>query len=152
MICIRYLLFIPHWFTNVAAPLIGVPFFLFVWTTMLSSIPGTALYTCAGAGLATVFKDHERAIIAGETPEMPSTMSVVLAVVWVEDPLEQLMVVFFISLFVLVPGVLYYMRGLPVSSQASDKPLPGMSPQRFADQLPSGNGVAGGTAPGRKAE
>ncbi len=150
MICIRYLLFIPHWFTNVAAPLIGVPFFLFVWTTMLSSIPGTALYTCAGAGLATVFQDHERAISAGETPEMPTTMSVVLAVVWVEDPLEQLMVIFFISLFVLVPGLLYYTRGLPAVKE-EDPPLPGMSPQRFADQLPAGNSTGGG-ASGRKAE
>lgn len=152
MICVRYLLFIPHWFTNVAAPLIGVPFFLFLWTTMLSSIPGTALYTCAGAGLATVFKDHERAISAGETPEMPSTISVVLAVIWVEDPLEQLMVVFFISLFVLVPGVLYYTRGLPAAAIKEDSSLPGMSPQRFADQLPAGNSTTGGAARARKAE
>ena len=76
MICIRYLLFIPHWFTNVASPLIGVPFFLFLWTTMLSSIPGTALYTCAGAGLATVFEARERAAAAGEAAgEMPAPSS-----------------------------------------------------------------------------
>lgn len=149
MICIRYLLFIPHWFTNVAAPLVGVPFFLFLWTTMLSSIPGTALYTCAGAGLATVFKDHERAISAGETPEMPTTMSVVLAVVWVDDPLEQLMVGCFISLFVLVPGVLYYTRGQP---KEYSQPLPGISPQRFADRQSAGKGSTGGGEPGRKSE
>jgi uncharacterized membrane protein YdjX (TVP38/TMEM64 family) len=158
MICIRYLLFIPHWFTNVAAPLIGVPFFLFLWTTMLSSIPGTALYTCAGAGLATVFEDRERALAAGEAAEMPSTMSVLLAVVLVEDPVEQLVVVGFVSLFVIVPALLYYKRGLPAVAAEDDskKPLPGMSPQRFADQQPgetagSSSGF-GGAAVGRKKE
>lgn len=129
MICIRYLLFIPHWFTNVAAPLIGVPFFLFLWTTMLSSIPGTALYTCAGAGLASVFEDREKALIAGKDVEMPTTSSVLIAVITGGDPL---VMVGFVSLFVLVPLCLYLVKGMPKDVEDS-KPLPGMSPRAVAE-------------------
>ena len=127
MICIRYLLFIPHWFTNVASPLIGVPFFLFLWTTMLSSIPGTALYTCAGAGLATVFEARERAAAAGEAAgEMPSTTDVLLSVVMVDDPVQQALIVGFASMFVLIPLGLWCMHTPPPPS-SSEQPLPGMA-------------------------
>merc|ERR1712086_778605 len=103
MLCIRYLLFVPHWFTNVSAALIGVPLFTFTWTTMVSCIPGTVLYTCAGAGLADFFTEQEQAMKRGEAVVQPTPLQVILKVVWTENPRDQAVLVGFVSLFILMP-------------------------------------------------
>eukprot|EP01047_Picozoa_sp_COSAG01_P010940 COSAG01_NODE_473_length_16542_cov_42.403651_10_plen_244_part_00 len=118
MICIRYLLFIPHWFTNVSAALIGVPFPLFQWTTLVSCIPGTVLYTCAGAGLASVFEAQEAALARGETVAPPSTLEVLLSVVRVDSWRDRLLLAGFLSLFLLVPLVVWLRMKKPTGRQA----------------------------------
>ena len=122
MLCVRYMIFIPHWFTNATAALVGVPFFLFFWTTMLACIPGCVLYVCAGTGLAKFFEQQQLAIARGEAGgESPSTVAVLLAVVDFDSRRDMAVVGGFLSLFLLLPLLLWFkQRGQNHSSSANE--------------------------------
>jgi len=104
MLCVRYLLFIPHWFTNASAALLGVNFMVFMWTTALASLPGTLLYTFAGVTLASIFEEQERAVAAGTTAvDTPSTLQLLLLVVQSQSDRNKALIAVCASLFLFVP-------------------------------------------------
>lgn len=60
-----YLLFLrliplfPFWLVNLAPAIFGIPLLTFIWTTFLGIIPGTFVYTQAGAGIGSILDAGE---------------------------------------------------------------------------------------------
>ncbi len=50
----------PFWLVNIAPAFLGVRFWTFFWTTFLGIIPGSFVYTQAGAGLGAIFDSGEK--------------------------------------------------------------------------------------------
>ena len=65
LFAMRLLPLVPFFVANLLPALMGVPLYRYVVTTALGIIPGTFLYTSAGAGLGAVFD-------AGELPDASS--------------------------------------------------------------------------------
>ena len=68
---VSYLLFVrlvpifPFWLINLAAAFLGVPFRTFFWTTFVGIIPGTFVFSQAGAGLGAILDANEGFSIHG---------------------------------------------------------------------------------------
>lgn len=54
LLFLRFVPIFPFWAVNLAPALFGVKIKTFVWTTMVGIIPGTFVFTQAGAGLAAI--------------------------------------------------------------------------------------------------
>jgi uncharacterized membrane protein YdjX (TVP38/TMEM64 family) len=59
LLMIRLVPAFPFWLVNLAPALLGIPLRTYVAATFLGIIPGTAVYTCVGAGLGEVFARGE---------------------------------------------------------------------------------------------
>ncbi len=59
LLFLRFVPLFPFWLVNIAPAFFGVSFFTFVWTTFLGIIPGTLVFTFAGAGLEQIVENNE---------------------------------------------------------------------------------------------
>jgi len=59
MFFLRLVPVFPFWLVNLAPAFFGVRAWTFIWTTFIGIIPGTAVYTEAGAGLGDIFDKGE---------------------------------------------------------------------------------------------
>jgi uncharacterized membrane protein YdjX (TVP38/TMEM64 family) len=58
LLFLRFVPLFPFWLVNIAPAFFGVPLFTFVWTTFLGILPGTLVFTLAGAGLEQIFESN----------------------------------------------------------------------------------------------
>jgi uncharacterized membrane protein YdjX (TVP38/TMEM64 family) len=56
---LRFVPIFPFWLVNLAPAFFGVPLFTFVWTTFLGILPGTLVFTLAGAGLEQILENSQ---------------------------------------------------------------------------------------------
>lgn len=123
MLVVRYLLFIPHWFTNASAALLDVNLCTFLWTTALASLPGTLLYTFAGTTLASIFAEQERAVAAGMTAvDTPSTLQLLVLVIQSQSSRNKALIGASASLFLLVPLAAYWYSNKTAKRKSKTSP------------------------------
>lgn len=59
LLFIRFTAFVPFWIANLAPAFLGIRFWTFCWTTLVGIMPGTLIYTHAGASLTSILETHK---------------------------------------------------------------------------------------------
>lgn len=59
MLFLRFVPIFPFWLVNLAPAFLGIPLWTYIWTTFIGIIPGSFVYTQAGAGLGAIFDTNQ---------------------------------------------------------------------------------------------
>jgi uncharacterized membrane protein YdjX (TVP38/TMEM64 family) len=59
LLFLRFIPLFPFWMVNLVPAFFGVHFWTYVWTTFLGILPGSFVFTQAGAGLGEIFESED---------------------------------------------------------------------------------------------